>query len=99
MRALYTGTFGNAGRNSFHGPGINNTDLSLSKRWALRSEERRFLELRLETYNLANHTQFSTIPVTNAGSGVNGNINSGNFGRVLSAMPGRTVQLGAKLYF
>ena len=93
------GAFGNAGRNNFHGPGINNTDLSLSKRWTLRPEERRFLELRLETYNLANHTQFSTIPVTNAGSGVNGNINSGNFGRVLSALPGRTVQLGAKLYF
>jgi hypothetical protein len=93
------GTFGNAGRNSLHGPGINNTDLSLSKRFLLPAAEHRFLELRLETFNLANHTQFSTVSTTNGGSGVNGDINSGNFGRVLSAMPGRTVQLGAKLYF
>ncbi len=93
------GTLGNEGRNNFHGPGINNTDLDLSKRFYFLTEERRFLELRLEAYNVFNHTQFSPIPVMALGNGVYGDINSGNFGRVLSAAPGRTIQLGAKIYF
>lgn len=91
------GQLGNAGRNNFHGPGINNTDLSLSKRVYISKSETRFIELRLEGYNLFNHTQFQA--VSYQGSGVNGNINSSNFGRVLSAASGRTVQLAAKFYF
>ncbi len=93
------GAIGNMGRNNFHGPGINNTDLSLSKRLYFRGEQRRFIELRLEGYNVFNHTQFSPIPVTDLGSGVNGNINSASFGRVLGAAPGRIIQLGGKIYF
>ena len=93
------GTLGNEGRNNFHGPGINNTDLSLSKRFEFHTEQRRWIELRLEGYNIFNHTQFSPIGVTGLGSGVYGDINSSNFGRVLAAAPGRTVQLGAKIYF
>ena len=93
------GTIGNEGRNNFHGPGINNTDLSLSKRVYFRAEERRWVELRLEGYNVFNHTQFSPIPILSFGNGVNGDINSSNFGRVLAATPGRIIQLGAKIYF
>ena len=94
------GTLGNTGRNTFTGPGLNNTDVNLSKRVYLdKSENKRFVELRLEAYNVFNHTQFALQTATNGGSGVNGNINSGNFGRVLSALPGRTIQLGAKFYF
>jgi hypothetical protein len=33
------------------------------------------------------------------GSGVSADFNSSNFGRILSAASGRTVQLGAKFYF
>jgi hypothetical protein len=91
------GTLGNEGRNNFHGPGINNTDLDLAKRIYVDREEKRFLELRLEGYNVFNHTQFQT--VSYQGSGVNGNAYSSNFGRVLSAASGRTVQLGVKFYF
>lgn len=94
------GTIGNMGRNNFHGPGINNTDVSLSKRiYFFRTEQRRFIELRLEGFNVFNHTQFSVVPVTNLGTGVYGDANSANFGRVLGAAPGRIVQLGAKIYF
>lgn len=90
------GTIGTAGRNFFHGPGINNTDLVFSKRIVLT--EKRFFELRLEGYNVFNHTQFSTVSAT-GGSAVTGDFNSSSFGRITSAAAGRTVQLGAKLYF
>ena len=93
------GTIGNAGRNNFHGPIIDNTDLSLSKRFHFKTEQTRFLELRLEAFNAFNHTQFSPIASTGLGTGVNGNIASSNFGRVLAAAQGRTVQLGAKINF
>ncbi len=82
------GTFGNVGRNNFHGPGINNTDFALDKEFQL--SESRKVQLRLEAYNLFNHTQFSA---------PTGNVNSGNFGRILAASASRVFQLGAKFYF
>jgi|HubBroStandDraft_6_1064221.scaffolds.fasta_scaffold1129134_1 hypothetical protein len=90
------GTIGTAGRNFFHGPGINNTDLVPAKKIILT--EARYFELRLEGYNVFNHTQFFSLSPT-GGSGVISDFNSPNFGRILSAAPGRTVQLGAKFYF
>ncbi len=93
------GVLGNAGRNNFHGPGINNTDLDLAKRVYISKSETRYLELRLEGYNVFNHTQFSTVNTGSGGSGVSGNITSSNFGRILSAASGRLIQLGVKFYF
>ena len=88
------GTIGNAGRNNFHGPGINNTDLSLIKDIKLVKESQ-LLELRLDSFNTFNHTQF----LFNASGVSYSDINSGNFGRVLSAAQGRVVQIAAKIYF
>jgi hypothetical protein len=93
------GALGNEGRNNFHGPGLNNTDLTLSKRVYFNSDEKRFLELRLEGFNVFNHTQFAAVSAGAGGSGVQGDINQATFGRILSASSGRIVQLGAKLYF
>jgi len=87
------GTIGNAGRNNFHGPGINNTDLALSKE--VRFSETRSLELRLEAFNAFNHTQFRFSSNIIAFS----DIESSTFGRVTTAAQGRVVQLGAKIYF
>jgi hypothetical protein len=102
------GQLGDAGRNSLRGPGLVNTDLSLSKRIYLSKSERRFLELRCEAYNVFNHTEFTIINYQNPG-GVDGNINDQNFGRILTAYGetsgtsgqtgGRTIQLAAKFYF
>lgn len=103
-----TGQLGDAGRNSLRGPGLVNTDLTLSKRIYLsKSESTRYLELRAEAYNLFNHTEFTVINYQ--GGGVNGNITDPNFGRILTAYGGtsgtsgqtggRTVQLAAKFYF
>ena len=54
------GDAGNAAKNSVRNPGVNNTDLSLSKRFPVKSEARYF-QLRWEAYNAFNHTQYSGI--------------------------------------
>jgi hypothetical protein len=82
------GQFGNASRDFFHGPGINNTDAQVSKVFTYQEKYR--VELRMEGYNLFNHTQFS-LP--------SGSATSTNFGRVTAAASGRTVQLAGKFYF
>jgi len=87
------GTLGNEGRNNFHGPGINQTDLALTK--LVRFTESRRVELRLESFNTFNHTQFQFASTVLSFS----DINTGTFGRTLSAASGRVVQLGAKIYF
>jgi len=82
------GQFGNSRRRFFHGPGLNNFDMALAK--ATKFSESKELQLRLETFNLFNHAQFSN---------PTGEINSGQFGFVTSARPARILQLGAKFLF
>jgi hypothetical protein len=86
------GTFGNTGRNSFHGPGINNTDFALIK--DTKITERTTFEMGIEGYNVFNHTQFGTATVVPTN-----NILSANFGRITAAAPARLVQLRAKVNF
>jgi hypothetical protein len=50
------GTFGNASRRFFYGPGINNYDIALHK--LTRITESTSLEFRFETFNTFNHAQF-----------------------------------------
>lgn len=83
------GEFGNCAPRMFHGPGMENTDFSLFKRFPV-GEQRR-VELRAEFFNLFNHPNFSN-PV--------GNLSSGNFGHFtgLTTDP-REIQLAVKFYF
>jgi Carboxypeptidase regulatory-like domain len=93
------GTFGNAGRNSLHGPGLNFTNLAIMKDIPIR-EQMRF-ELRLETFNAFNHVNFNN-PQSSFGSGGSStNVNSGTFGRLTSDsnIGPRVVQLAGKFYF
>ena len=50
------GTFGNAGRGQFRGPGMLNVDTSLFKRSPLRAN----LQFRTEIFNVLNHANFDT---------------------------------------
>jgi hypothetical protein len=84
------GSFGNVVRNKYHGPGINNTNLIVAKNFALSSDGVRTLQIRMESDNVFNHTQFLN-PIAN--------FSSGNFGLVTSAAAGRQTQLAAKIYF
>jgi hypothetical protein len=89
------GTLGNEGRNNFHGPGISNTDLVLAKQF--KWTEVRRIELRLEAFNVFNHTQFR---LNSAAAPLYfEDINSATFAQTLTAAEGRVVQLGAKIYF
>jgi hypothetical protein len=85
------GTIGNAGRRSFHGPGLFNTDLALLRNFQIR--ESKALQFRLETFNLFNQAQFF------GPAAVNGNVDSPLFGRVVNAAAPRLMQLGLKYTF
>lgn len=85
------GTVGNAGRNIFHGPGINNTDLSFYKDTAIT--ERFKLQLRVDLFNAFNHAQFAN---------PSGNVNSSLFGQVTTTRTNfgaRITQLSASFNF
>jgi hypothetical protein len=89
------GTFGNTHRNPFHGPGINNTNLIVAKNFNLSADGVRRLQLRMESDNAFNHTQFSNPSSTWAdGSGL-----SASFGQISAAAASRVSQLAAKIYF
>ena len=82
------GTFGNAGRSLFRGPGINNWDVSFIKRNQIT--ERVALQFRAEFFNLFNHTQLA---------GINTSFGAGAFGQVTSARDPRITQLALRLLF
>jgi hypothetical protein len=88
------GAIGNANRNPFYGPGINNWDLAIEKQ--VHFTESKYLELRFETFDSFNHAQFAA---------PDGTIGDPNFGRILGVQQGttnydgRVVQLAGKFYF
>lgn len=85
------GQLGDAGRRIFHGPGIDNFDMEISKSVALT--ESRALQVRVEAFNVFNHAQFY------GPAAVDGEINDPNFGHVVSAAAPRLIQVAAKLRF
>jgi len=84
------GTFGDAGHNSLRGPGRDNWNLSLFKSFVLSETRGSRLELRVESFNTWNHTEFNQ---------VSNGLGSSNFGQVTSAFDPRVFQLGGKIYF
>jgi hypothetical protein len=85
------GTIGTAGRRSFHGPGMFNTDLALLRNFQIT--ESKVLQFRLETFNLFNQAQFF------GPASVNGNVDSPLFGQIVNAAPPRLMQLALKYTF
>ena len=84
------GAWGDAGHNSLRGPGRQNWNISLFKSFVLSESRGSRFELRVETFNTWNHTEFNQIS--------NG-LGSSNFGQVTSAFDPRIFQLGGKIYF
>ena len=82
------GQFGNEGRNVVRGPGIADADLSLLKDFNLGEAKR--LQVRIESFNVANHANFY-IP--------DDDMASPTFGRILQAGSPRLLQFALKLFY
>ncbi len=94
------GQFGNTARNAYHGPGINNTNIILAKNFNLSGDGVRKLQLRMESDNVFNHTQFN-LPTGALSQTFNPTTNlfTGSPGTIGSAQSARQTQLAAKFYF
>jgi hypothetical protein len=82
--------FGAAGKDAVVGPGLFNWNLSLFKEFRITSAEGPRFQLRAESYNTFNHTQFQNVST--------GFTNS-NFGQLTSTYDPRVLQFGAKFLF
>jgi hypothetical protein len=83
---LPRGIYGSAGRNLISGPASVNTDLAVMKDFPIREALR--IQFRGEFFNAFNQVNFAA-PQRLA--------QSGSFGRITSADPGRVAQLALKL--
>jgi len=80
--------FGDSGKDAIVGPGRVNLTTSLYKSFSFT--ERAHFELRFESFNTANHTEFNSIDTKNT---------DGNFGQATSDWSPRTLELGGKFVF
>jgi hypothetical protein len=97
-------SFGNLGRNVVIGPPLFTVDSSIKK--DVKFSERRYLELRLDAFNVFNHPNFGdpgnglvADHLTGSGVPIPG---SGGFGRITSTKTGvdmRELQVSLKLVF
>jgi len=82
-------TYGNVGRNSVYGPGMQTMDLALVRSFSLAQRSR--FETRAEFFNALNHTNLGT---------PNRFVNTSSFGSITEvATPGREIQLSARVSF
>jgi hypothetical protein len=82
-------TFGNAGRNSVYGPGLQTLDVALVRTFAVK--ERLRFQIRGEFFNALNRTNLDA---------PNRFVNEPQFGTItMASTPGREVQLGARVSF
>lgn len=98
------GSFGNFGRNSIYGPGVNSFNMSLNKN--LNFTESIRAQLRFEFFNVFNHTQWGNIntglSAPNPGQAFTNSAGAnyaGNSGQITSVRDPRQMQVGAKFYF
>jgi hypothetical protein len=85
------GTNGDAKRRYFSGPGEANFDMALQK--SIPIKEEKTVELRFESFNVFNHTQFF------GPTAVSGTLGSSNFGEVTSASAPRICQAALRFVF
>jgi len=82
-------TFGNVGRNSVYGPGLQTMDIALAR--SLQIKEKATFQFRFEAFNALNKTNLGT---------PNRYVNEPQFGTITMAMtPGREIQLSGRLSF
>jgi hypothetical protein len=82
--------WGNGNKDAVVGPGLFNWNMSLFKSLPLTSHEGPRLELRFESFNTLNHTEFQNLNVNN---------HDKNFGQATSTYDPRVMQFGGKFIF
>ena len=87
---------GNAPKDVFRGPGINNWDMSLFKN--IPVTERWTAQLRVEAYNVFNHTQFTTVNTAAQFSATGAQTNA-LFGTYTAAANPRQLQIALRVMF
>lgn len=90
------GTYGDATKDVFRGPGLNNWDLSAFKNFKFR--ERLRVQARGEFYNAWNHTQFTSVDNATRFD-AKGNQTNPTFGQFTASRPGRRVQVALRVTF
>lgn len=80
--------FGNSPYGAIVGPGLAQTDATLSKFFPVTERVR--IKVQADAFNILNRTNFN---------GLNLNASNSNFGTISSAFPPRQLQLGAKVLF
>jgi len=82
------GTFGNAGRDIFHGPGTIQWDMAVSRNFSFK--ERYRVEVRSDFFNIMNHANWNS-PTTA--------ISSSTYGQITGFGSPRLIQLAMKAFF
>ena len=85
---VFSGQFGNLGRNSVYGPGQRNFDVAVSRRFQFT--ERWKMEFRSDFFNVLNHANWNN---------PDQHVTSGTFGQIVSFGSPRLIQMAMKLYF
>ena len=99
FRRPQPGFLGNLGRNTFTGPDLANVDFTLVKQIPLSAlGENTALDLRIEFFNLFNHTNFG-LPTRQRMEIFTADSAREDAGRITSAGMSREIQFGAKLRF
>ena len=80
--------YGNAPYGAVRGPGLAQTDATLSKYFPIGERVR--LKFQADAFNILNRTNFNGLNLTTTNS---------NFGMISSAFPARQLQLGLKALF
>ena len=83
-----SGTFGNAGRNTIDGPTRVSLNLSVSR--AFRIDDRRRLELRVDSQNFTNHVSYTSLGTV---------VNAANYGLPTATAGMRTITPSLRLRF
>jgi hypothetical protein len=91
------GTFGNIGLGILRQPSWYNLDVTLEKRIPLGKSERRVVRMRLEAYNLLNHTEFSAMGTTL--QLLNGNNTNTQYGQYTATQPARVLSTTVRIEF
>jgi hypothetical protein len=92
-----TGAYGTLGSRNILGPGSINIDMGLTRVFRIR--EKQSIQFRAEAFNMPNHVNPNNPNAPTPTSAPTPTLTDPNFGKILSAADGRTMQIALKFVF